>query len=77
MSWNIEGALDTSVGPLIYSDQFIEFSIALNPSDIIYGIGERRGDLNAPRNHWEHSIWNRDVPPIKVTDFYKKIIIFS
>ncbi|XP_068026417.1 LOW QUALITY PROTEIN: maltase-glucoamylase-like [Melanerpes formicivorus] len=54
---------DTTIGPLVYADQFLQLSIRL-PSDNVYGVGEHvhkqyRHDLN-----WK--IWpilNRDTPP--------------
>ncbi|CBY31035.1 unnamed protein product [Oikopleura dioica] len=61
---------DYLTGPLIFSDQFIEFSIPLDPASPLYGVGERRGPLVVPRDGWAHSIWTRDVPPIVNLNLY-------
>ena len=62
--------LDTSDGALIYTDQFIELSLTLPTSHMIYGIGERRGNLSVSKMGWSHGIWNRDIPPIKDYNLY-------
>merc|ERR1719394_1829821 len=62
--------LDTSRGNLIFTNQFIEFSLRVKNSATIYGIGERRGPLAVPRNGWSHGVWNRDIPPIEGFNLY-------
>uniref|UniRef100_A0A452QIN5 Sucrase-isomaltase n=1 Tax=Ursus americanus TaxID=9643 RepID=A0A452QIN5_URSAM len=60
---NMKTLFDTSIGPLVYSDQYLQISTKL-PSEYIYGIGEHihkrfRHDLN-----WKTwPIFTRDQPP--------------
>nr|XP_016847510.1 PREDICTED: sucrase-isomaltase, intestinal [Anolis carolinensis] len=59
---------DTSIGPLVYADQFLQLSIRL-PSENVYGIGEHvhkqyRHDFN-----WKTwSIFTRDALPLGAMD---------
>jgi alpha-glucosidase (family GH31 glycosyl hydrolase) len=55
---------DTSVGPLIYTDQYIEFSSRL-ANTYLYGLGEHRHEtLYKTTDNWDsYSFWNRDDPP--------------
>ena len=62
--------LDTSAGPLIFADQFLEINIAVPASAEIFGIGERRGSLAVKRNLWSHGIWNRDMAPNEDLNLY-------
>ena len=60
---------DTSVGPLVYADQYIEFSTSL-PSNSFYGIGEHRDNF-AHQTAWNtFTLWNRDVPPTVKNIFF-------
>ncbi|XP_078486588.1 sucrase-isomaltase, intestinal [Ciona intestinalis] len=67
---NNEVIFDSSVGPLIYSDQFLQISTSL-PSLNVYGFGEHnhkryRHDLNWRR--W--GIFTRDVAPVDDWNLY-------
>ena len=53
---------DTSVGPLIYADQYIEFSTSL-VNNYFYGIGEHRDNLAHTAKWNGFTLWNRDVAP--------------
>ena len=56
--------------PLVFADQFLQISSALNVSTI-YGIGERRAPLAKILNQWSKiAIWNRDIPPTENTNLY-------
>ncbi len=60
---------DTSVAPLIFADQFIQFSTFL-PNTYIYGIGEHRDSFQHKTDWSRYSIWNRDIPPMKNVNLY-------
>ncbi|KAK3102556.1 hypothetical protein FSP39_012163 [Pinctada imbricata] len=49
----------TGAAPLIFSDQFIQFSTFL-PSQYLYGLGQYRGPLLHNINWTRRTIWNRD-----------------
>ena len=51
---------DTSVAPLIYADQYIQFSTML-VNDHFYGIGEHRDALAHDTNWNSYTMWNRLV----------------
>jgi len=56
---------DSSIAPLIYADQYIQFSTSL-VNKYFYGLGEHR-DFLAHDTDWnEFSMWNRDYPPSKI-----------
>uniref|UniRef100_A0A7N8WTL8 Alpha glucosidase 2 n=1 Tax=Mastacembelus armatus TaxID=205130 RepID=A0A7N8WTL8_9TELE len=55
--------LNTTVAPLFYADQFIQFSTSLT-SQFIYGLGEHRSTF-LHDVHWNTlTMWARDVPPM-------------
>ncbi|KAI0986617.1 hypothetical protein GJ496_005558, partial [Pomphorhynchus laevis] len=65
-AWNRftnEKILDTSVGPLLYADQFIEISTSL-PNKYVYGLGEHRNPLRIDCSWQTIPFWNRDQPPV-------------
>ncbi|KAL7677105.1 hypothetical protein ACOME3_003352 [Neoechinorhynchus agilis] len=51
--------LDTSIGPLLYANQFIEISTAL-PTDYVYGLGEHRTQFQISTNWRRMSFYTRD-----------------
>jgi hypothetical protein len=53
---------DTSVAPMIYADQYLEFSTSLT-NGYFYGIGEHRDNLAHTATWKSLTLWNRDVPP--------------
>lgn len=61
--------IDTSVAPLIYSDQYIEFSTTLTNS-YFYGLGEHRDSLAHETNWNRYTFWNRDISPSLNTNLY-------
>lgn len=63
-------SFDTSVAPLIYADQYIQFSTIL-PNFYFYGIGEHRDNL-AHKAVWKSfTMWNRDIQPRVMKDQIK------
>lgn len=61
--------LNTTVAPLFYADQFLQFSTSL-PSQFIYGLGEHRSTF-LHDVHWNTlTMWARDVPPMEQTNLY-------
>ncbi|XP_047435014.1 lysosomal alpha-glucosidase isoform X1 [Mugil cephalus] len=61
--------LNTTVGPLFYADQFLQFSTSL-ASQFIYGLGEHRSNF-LHDVHWNTlTMWARDVPPTEKTNLY-------
>uniref|UniRef100_A0A7N9ALJ1 Alpha glucosidase 2 n=1 Tax=Mastacembelus armatus TaxID=205130 RepID=A0A7N9ALJ1_9TELE len=64
-----EAPLNTTVAPLFYADQFIQFSTSLT-SQFIYGLGEHRSTF-LHDVHWNTlTMWARDVPPMEQTNLY-------
>uniref|UniRef100_A0A7N6FL29 Uncharacterized protein n=1 Tax=Anabas testudineus TaxID=64144 RepID=A0A7N6FL29_ANATE len=62
-------SLNTTVAPLFYADQFLQFSTSL-PSQFIYGLGEHRSTF-LHDVHWNTlTMWARDVPPMEKTNLY-------
>ena len=55
-------SFDTSAGPLIYADQYIEFTTSL-VNTYFYGIGEHRDNLAHTAKWNGFTLWNRDVAP--------------
>lgn len=61
--------LNTTVAPLFYADQFLQFSTSL-PTQFIYGLGEHRSTF-LHDVHWNTlTMWARDVPPTERTNLY-------
>ncbi|XP_034043234.1 lysosomal alpha-glucosidase [Thalassophryne amazonica] len=61
--------LNTTVAPLFYADQFLQFSTSL-PSQFLYGLGEHRSTF-LHDVHWNTlTLWTRDVPPTEQTNLY-------
>lgn len=60
---------DTSVAPLIYADQYIQFSTML-VNKYFYGIGEHRDFLAHDTNWNSFTMWNRDYPPSNDVNLY-------
>ncbi|KAI0981747.1 hypothetical protein GJ496_005923 [Pomphorhynchus laevis] len=54
--------IDTSIAPLLYSDQFIQFSTLL-PSYFVYGLGEHRNPMRLTTSWQTLSFWTRDQFP--------------
>uniref|UniRef100_A0A4W6G9A5 Alpha glucosidase 2 n=1 Tax=Lates calcarifer TaxID=8187 RepID=A0A4W6G9A5_LATCA len=62
-------SLNSTVAPLFYADQFLQFSTSL-PSQFIYGLGEHRSTF-LHDVHWNTlTMWARDVPPMEQTNLY-------
>ncbi|XP_024114980.1 lysosomal alpha-glucosidase [Oryzias melastigma] len=61
--------LNTSVAPLFYADQFLQFSTVL-PTQFIYGLGEHRSTFLHDINWNTLTMWARDVPPTEKTNLY-------
>ncbi|RVE75910.1 hypothetical protein OJAV_G00003470 [Oryzias javanicus] len=61
--------LNTSVAPLFYADQFLQFSTVL-PTQFIYGLGEHRSTFLHDINWNTLTMWARDVPPMEKTNLY-------
>uniref|UniRef100_H2YRG7 Glycoside hydrolase family 31 N-terminal domain-containing protein n=1 Tax=Ciona savignyi TaxID=51511 RepID=H2YRG7_CIOSA len=61
--------LNTTVGPLIYADQFIQLSSSL-PTHDIYGLGERRGNALVSTNWNRLLFWARDQIPKDHANLY-------
>ncbi|XP_062304684.1 lysosomal alpha-glucosidase isoform X2 [Osmerus eperlanus] len=61
--------LNTTVAPLFYADQFLQFSSPL-ASPYVYGLGEHRSSF-LHDVHWNTlTMWARDVPPTEFTNLY-------
>ncbi|CAH1794586.1 unnamed protein product [Owenia fusiformis] len=56
--------MDTSLGAMIFSDQFLQIS-SLLPSHNIYGLGQHRSHLNLNTSWSRFTMWNRDHFPIE------------
>lgn len=61
--------LNTTVAPLFYADQFLQFSSAV-PSQYIYGLGEHRSTFQHDVQWNTLTMWARDVPPTEKTNLY-------
>ncbi|KAM9856764.1 lysosomal alpha-glucosidase [Aulostomus maculatus] len=61
--------LNTTVAPLFYADQFLQFSTSLS-SQFIYGLGEHRSTFLHDINWNTLTLWARDVPPMEHTNLY-------
>ncbi|XP_030207537.1 lysosomal alpha-glucosidase isoform X2 [Gadus morhua] len=61
--------LNTTVAPLFYADQFLQFSSSL-PSRFIYGLGEHRSTFLHNIQWTTLTMWARDVPPVEMTNLY-------
>ncbi|XP_015249519.1 PREDICTED: lysosomal alpha-glucosidase-like [Cyprinodon variegatus] len=61
--------LNTTVAPLLYADQFLQFSTAL-PTQFIYGLGEHRSTFLHSVQWNTLTMWARDVPPMEQTNLY-------
>uniref|UniRef100_A0A1A8J964 P-type domain-containing protein n=1 Tax=Nothobranchius kuhntae TaxID=321403 RepID=A0A1A8J964_NOTKU len=61
--------LNTTVAPLFYTDQFLQFSTSL-ASPYIYGLGEHRSTFLHDVCWNTLTMWARDVPPMEQTNLY-------
>nr|XP_026693555.1 LOW QUALITY PROTEIN: lysosomal alpha-glucosidase-like [Ciona intestinalis] len=61
--------LNTTIAPLIYSDQFLQMSSAL-PTNDIYGLGERHGGALVSTNWNRLLFWARDQRPQENENLY-------
>ncbi|XP_041960066.1 lysosomal alpha-glucosidase [Alosa sapidissima] len=61
--------LNTSVSPLFYADQFLQFSASL-PSRYVFGLGEHRSSFLHSVQWNTLTMWARDVPPTEYTNLY-------
>ncbi|XP_057698351.1 lysosomal alpha-glucosidase [Corythoichthys intestinalis] len=61
--------LNTTVAPLLYADQFLQFSTSL-PTEFIYGLGEHRSNFLHDVQWNTLTMWARDVPPMEKTNLY-------
>lgn len=59
----------TNAAPLIFADQFIQFSAVLSSSRL-YGLGEHEGPLMKNMTFRQLAFWARDVPPTLNTNLY-------
>lgn len=71
--WNL--SLNTTVAPLFYADQFLQFSTVL-PTQFIYGLGEHRSTFLHDMNWNTLTMWARDVPPMVTSTDLFLIITF-
>ncbi|KAL5020347.1 hypothetical protein ScPMuIL_003239 [Solemya velum] len=61
---------DTSISPIVYSDQFIQIKVAV-PSRYLYGFGEHRQQfLIDPSTSPTFAFWSRDQPPNTNANLY-------
>ncbi|XP_041838799.1 lysosomal alpha-glucosidase [Melanotaenia boesemani] len=61
--------LNTTVAPLFYADQFLQFSTSL-PTRFIFGLGEHRSTFLHDVQWNTLTMWARDVPPTEKTNLY-------
>ncbi|KAM9770100.1 lysosomal alpha-glucosidase [Menidia menidia] len=61
--------LNTTVAPLFYADQFLQFSTSL-PSQYVFGLGEHRSTFLHDIQWNTLTMWARDVPPTEQTNLY-------
>ncbi|XP_063062788.1 lysosomal alpha-glucosidase [Engraulis encrasicolus] len=61
--------LNTSIAPLFYSDQFLQFSSSL-PSSFLFGLGEHRSSFMHSVQWNTLTMWARDVPPTESFNLY-------
>ncbi|CAF0818858.1 unnamed protein product [Brachionus calyciflorus] len=66
---NGKAIFDSSVAPLIYADQYIQFSTRLI-NNIFYGIGEHQDSLSHEATWNRYTFWNRDIAPTINTNLY-------
>jgi lysosomal alpha-glucosidase len=62
-------SFDTSIAPLIYANQFIQFSSYL-PNGYVYGIGEHRDSFQHVTDWKRYTIWTAGIPPFKGINLY-------
>ncbi|KFQ99838.1 Lysosomal alpha-glucosidase, partial [Nipponia nippon] len=61
--------LNTTVAPLIFTDQFLQIATSL-PSRFLYGLGEHRGTLLHSLDWSTLTLWARDVSPTESFNLY-------
>ncbi|KAJ0051153.1 hypothetical protein NL108_014607, partial [Boleophthalmus pectinirostris] len=61
--------VNTSVAPLLYTDQYLQMSSSLT-SQYIYGLGEHRSSFQHDLQWNTLTMWARDVPPTEKTNLY-------
>ncbi|TRZ01375.1 hypothetical protein DNTS_034928 [Danionella cerebrum] len=61
--------LNTTLGPLLFSDQYLQLSSSL-ASSMISGLGEHYTPLTLDLNWSSVSLWNRDMAPHKNANLY-------
>uniref|UniRef100_A0A8D0G2F7 P-type domain-containing protein n=1 Tax=Sphenodon punctatus TaxID=8508 RepID=A0A8D0G2F7_SPHPU len=61
--------MNTTVAPLIFTDQFLQISTTL-PSKFLYGLGEHRGSFLHSLDWSTLTFWARDVPPTESYNLY-------
>ncbi|XP_031442858.1 lysosomal alpha-glucosidase-like [Clupea harengus] len=69
ISGKLHYLLNSSVSPLFYADQFLQFSSSL-PSPYVFGLGEHRSSFLQSVQWNTLSMWARDVPPMENTNLY-------
>ncbi|XP_056608795.1 lysosomal alpha-glucosidase [Triplophysa dalaica] len=61
--------LNTTIGPLLYADQYLQLSTSL-ASSVISGLGEHYTPINLDLNWTSVSLWNRDMAPHRNANLY-------
>lgn len=68
---------DTTIGPLLYAEQFLQLSIKL-PSSNIYGVGEHVHKQYQHDVNWKTwPIFSRDTAPSGVSTYFTTFSFFS
>ncbi|RXN19989.1 lysosomal alpha-glucosidase [Labeo rohita] len=61
--------LNTTVGPLLFADQYLQLSTSL-ASSVISGLGEHYTPITLDLNWSSVSLWNRDMAPHRSANLY-------
>lgn len=55
-------SLNTTIGPLLFADQYLQLSTSM-ASSVISGLGEHYTPITLDLNWSSVSLWNRDMAP--------------
>ncbi|XP_057201681.1 lysosomal alpha-glucosidase isoform X2 [Triplophysa rosa] len=61
--------LNTTIGPLLYADQYLQLSTSL-ASSVVSGLGEHYTPITLDLNWTSVSLWNRDMAPHRNANLY-------
>ncbi|XP_059407373.1 lysosomal alpha-glucosidase isoform X2 [Carassius carassius] len=61
--------LNTTIGPLLFADQYLQLSSSM-ASSVISGLGEHYTPITLDLNWSSVSLWNRDMAPHRNTNLY-------